>query len=167
MEFPWATPKIRNNFFCRNNKPDQNICFGWVINVFLFCVMLFLLKSVISSHNSCAVTFQKLKNHKFLFYLKMKSRMKIFLSTSVLLQVMPGINLDKNSIWLSDLINLDKNSIWLWDLAPIYKDHTNLDFDAKHLKRGWKRVVKNFVMPFFSKKASFSVNIRCCPDILD
>ena len=149
MEFPWATPKIRNNFFCRNNKPDQNICFGWVINVFLFCVMLFLLKSVISSHNS-----HKLKNHKFLFYLKMKSRMKIFLSTSVLLQVMPGIN-------------LDKNSIWLWDLSPIYKDHTNLDFDAKHLKRGWKRVVKNFVVPFFSKKASFSVNIRCCPDILD
>ena len=58
-------------------------------------------------------------------------------------------------------INLDKNSNWLSDPAPLYKNYANLDFDAKHLKRGWKRVAVNFVMPFFSKKVPFLVK---CPD---
>ena len=35
-------------------------------------------------------------------------------------------------------INLDKNSVWLSDPAPLYKNYTNLYFDAKRLKRGWK-----------------------------
>ena len=64
-------------------------------------------------------------------------------------------------------INPDKNGVRLSDPAPLYENYTNLDFDAKHLKRGWKRRVVNFVVPFFSKKVSFLVNIGCCPDILD
>ena len=64
-------------------------------------------------------------------------------------------------------INLDKNSVWLSDPSPSHINHTNLDFDAKHLKRSWKRGVVNFVVPFFSKKVPFLVNIGCCPDILD
>ena len=64
-------------------------------------------------------------------------------------------------------INLNKNSVWLSDPSPSHINHTNLDFDAKHLKRSWKRGAVNFVVPFFSKKVPFLVNIGCCPDILD
>ena len=35
-------------------------------------------------------------------------------------------------------INPDKNGVRLSDPAPLYENYTNLDFDAKHLKRGWK-----------------------------
>ena len=60
-------------------------------------------------------------------------------------------------------INLDKNSVQLSDPSPSHINYTNLDFDA----RGWKREVVNFAVPFFSKKVPFLVNIGCCPDILD
>ena len=36
-------------------------------------------------------------------------------------------------------INPDKNGVRLSDPAPLYENYTNHDFDAKHLKRGWKR----------------------------
>ena len=72
-------------------------------------------------------------------------------------------------------INLDKNSVWLSDPAPLYKNYTNLYFDAKRLKRGWKTCGGWGVgggrgilwCPFFSKKVPFLVNIGCCSDILD
>ena len=44
----WATPKIKNNFFGINNKSRSSsfyfIGFGWVMNLFLFCVMFFVEK---------------------------------------------------------------------------------------------------------------------------
>ena len=51
----WAMPKMKNNFFSRNNKSRssafwnflfcQNIIhFGWVMNLFLFCVIFFIKK---------------------------------------------------------------------------------------------------------------------------
>ena len=35
---------------------------------------------------------------------------------------------------LSSCEDLDKNSIWLSDLGSFYENYTKLDFDAKHFK---------------------------------
>ena len=53
----WAIPKMKNNFFFffRNNKSRSSafrnfsfyqniICFGWVMNLFLFCLIFFIKK---------------------------------------------------------------------------------------------------------------------------
>ena len=60
-------------------------------------------------------------------------------------------------------INLDKNIVQLSDPAPLYKNYTNLDFNAKHLKRGWKREVVNFVVPFFFKESALFGKYRMLP----
>ena len=53
-------------------------------------------------------------------------------------------------------INLDKNSVWLSDPVPLYKNYTNLYFDAKRLKRGWKTCGGwgDFVVSFFFKESA-------------
>ena len=58
-----ATPKTNIIFFAEMTKADHKLskifyfmkisCFDWVMNVFLFCGDVFLLKRVISSHNNC------------------------------------------------------------------------------------------------------------------
>ena len=60
-------------------------------------------------------------------------------------------------------INLDKNNILLADPTPLYKNYTNLDFDAEHLKRDWKRGVVNFVMPFFFKESALFGKYQMLP----
>ena len=50
----WATPKMKNNFFDRNDKSRssafrnilfyQNICFDWVMSLFLSWVQMFFVK---------------------------------------------------------------------------------------------------------------------------